>query len=162
MKVTLFRYIRVTKRLCKIGPYNSVLIVVEWINLRSLQLVSCPTPPRTCEKGGSGVLNDFFCHSSPIREFKSDCRTSSSTRSSMPAVRCTCTGNAIITFFMPFDPAPCDKNTRPSFHFSGEGSGDETALQCMGSLASFPGRSRLQLDELEAGKAWERGYGKPY
>ena len=68
-----------------------------------------PSPPRTCEKGGSGVLNDFSCHSSPIRELESDCRTSSSTRSSMPAVQCTCMGNAIITFFIPFDPAPCDK-----------------------------------------------------
>ena len=37
VKVTLFSYIRVTNRLCKIGPYNSVLIVVEWINLLSLQ-----------------------------------------------------------------------------------------------------------------------------
>ena len=74
-----------------------------------IYLVSWPAPPRMCEKGGSGVLNDFFCHSSPIRELESDCRTSSSTRSSMPAVRCTCTGNAIITFFMPFNPAPCDK-----------------------------------------------------
>ena len=77
-----------------------------------LAVVSCPAPPRTCEKGGSGVLNDFSCHSSPIRELESDCRTSSSMRSSIPAVRCTCTGNAIITFFTPFDPAPCDKKCR--------------------------------------------------
>ena len=66
-------------------------------------------PPHTCKKGGSGVLNDFFCHSSPIRELESDCRKSLSTRSSIPAVQCTCTGNAIITFFTPFNPTPCDK-----------------------------------------------------
>ena len=51
----------------------------------------------------------------------------------MPAVRCTCMGNAIITFFTPFNPAPCDRNvaqnTRPSFRFLGEGSGDETRMQ---------------------------------
>ena len=88
-----------------------------------------PNPSPHVRERGSGVLNDFSCHSSPIRELESDCRTSSSTRSSMPAVQYTCTGNAIITFFTPFDPAPCDKkpqNTRPSFRFSGEGSRDET------------------------------------
>ena len=58
---------------------------------------------------GSGILNYFSCHSSRIRELKSDCRTSSSTRSSMPAVQCTCMGNA---FFTPFDPTPCDKKCR--------------------------------------------------
>ena len=78
-------------------------------HLDRMRLVSCPAPPCTCKKGGSGVLNDFSCHSSPIKELESDCRTSSSTRSSMPAVQFTCMGNAIITFFMPFDPAPCDK-----------------------------------------------------
>ena len=85
---------------------------VEPPSIPSPDLVSCPAPPRTCEKGGSGVLNNFSCHSSPIREFESDCRTSLSMRSSMPAVRCMCTGNAIITFFTPFDPAPCDKKCR--------------------------------------------------
>ena len=94
------------------------------------RVVSCPAPPRTCEKGGSGVLNDFSCHSSAIRELKSDYRTSSSTRSSIPAVRCTRMGNAIITFFTPFEPAPIDKKChsehQTSFRFSGEGSGDET------------------------------------
>ena len=30
----------------------------------------------------------------------------------MPAVQCMCTGNAIITFFTPFDPVPCDKKCR--------------------------------------------------
>ena len=30
----------------------------------------------------------------------------------MPAVRCTCMGNAIIIFFTPFDPAPYDKKCR--------------------------------------------------
>ena len=93
---------------------------------------SCPAPPCMCEKGGSGVLNDFSCHSSLIRELQSDYRMSSSTRSSMPAVRCTCTGNAIITFFTPFDPAPCDKKCRSEhqtlFPLFGEGSGDETTM----------------------------------
>ena len=89
-----------TESLCVFEPIPGLIVV------------SCPAPLRTCEKGGSGILNDFSCHSSPIRELESDCRTSSSTRSSMPAVRCTCIGNVIITFFMPFDPAPCDKKCR--------------------------------------------------
>ena len=104
---------------CKtIGKQFGSIIILSGNLQSSIQshsrqrLVSCPAPPCTCEKGGSGVLNDFPCHSSPIRELESDCRTSSSTRSSMPAVRCTCTGNAIITFFTPFDPAPCDKKCR--------------------------------------------------
>ena len=68
-----------------------------------------PSPSLHVRERGSGVLNDFSCHSSPIRELESDCRTSSSTRSSMPAVQCTCMGNA---FFTPFDPTPCDKKCR--------------------------------------------------
>ena len=71
-----------------------------------------PSPSPHVRESGSGVLNDFSCHSSPIRELKSDCRTSSSMRSSMPAVQCTCMGNAIITSFTPFHPAPCDKKCR--------------------------------------------------
>ena len=39
-------------------------------------------------------------------------------------------GNAIITFFMPFDPAPCDKRScsehQTLFPLFGEGSGHET------------------------------------
>ena len=39
-------------------------------------------------------------------------------------------GNAIITFFMPFDPAPCDKKScsehQTLFPLFGEGSGHET------------------------------------
>ena len=104
-----------------------------------MNIVSCPAPPRTCEKRGSGVLNDFSCHSSPIRELESDCRTSSSTRSSMPAVRCTCTGNAIFT---PFDPAPCDKKCRSEhqtlFLLFGKGSGDETTMN-----TTFMDKSRV-------------------
>ena len=80
-----------------------------------LCIVLCPAPPCTCEKGGSGVLNDFPCHSSPTRELKPDYRTSLSTRPSMPVVRCMCTGNAIITSFTPFNPTPCDKKC-PSEH----------------------------------------------
>ena len=62
---------------------------------------------------------------------ESDCRTHNymqwrklSTRSSMRAVQCM--GNAIITFFAPFNPAPCDKNVAPLFRAGvtcGEGLG---------------------------------------
>ena len=65
----------------------------------------------------------------------------------MPAVRCTCTGNAIITFFMPFDPAPWTRNvaqnTRPFFRFSGEGFGDETR---QGEPGIFSHMSMMQLE----------------
>ena len=71
-------------------------------------LVPSPSP----HVGERRVWCSERCHNSPIRELESDCRTSSSTRFSMAAVRCTCTGNAIITFFTPFDPAPCDKKCR--------------------------------------------------
>ena len=43
---------------------------------------------------------------------------------------CNAWGNAIITFFTPFDPAPCDKKSRSEhqtlFPLFGEGSGHET------------------------------------
>ena len=43
---------------------------------------------------------------------------------------CNAWGNAIITFFTPFDPAPCDKKSRSVhqtlFPLFGEGSGHET------------------------------------
>ena len=118
----------------------------------ALDLVSYPAPPRTCEKGGSGVLNDFSCHSSPIRELESDCRTSSSTRSSMPAVRCTCTENAIITFFTPFDPTPYNKKCRSKHQtlfslFKGGVWGRDYSRFVACALVSFP-------DQL----AWERDY----
>ena len=71
-----------------------------------------PSPSPHVRERGSGVLNNFSCHSSPIRELESDRRTSLSTRSSMPAVQCTCMGNALITFFTSFDPTPCDKKCR--------------------------------------------------
>ena len=72
----------------------------------------------------------------------------------MPAVRCTCTGNAIITFFTPFDPAPSDKKcrsehqTRSSFRFSGKGSGDGTREQ--------PGKELIGLIPRLRWVEWER------
>ena len=43
---------------------------------------------------------------------------------------CNAWGNAIITFFTPFDPAPCDKKShlehQTLFPLFGEGSGHET------------------------------------
>ena len=47
----------------------------------------------------------------------------------------TAWGNAIITFFMPFDPAPCDKKSRSEhqtlFPLFGEGSGHETSIDLL-------------------------------
>ena len=58
-----------------------------------------------------------------------------------------CMGNAIITFFMPFDPAPCDKksrqNTRPAFR---EGQG--TRLVSELNWESNPGPLAAASDEL--------------
>ena len=95
-----------------------------------------PSPSPHMRERGSGVLNDFSCHSSLIWELESNCRTCNYMRwrrraRDLVCLQCTCTGNAIITFFTLFDPAPCDnkcrsEHSRPSFCFSGEGSGDET------------------------------------
>ena len=71
-------------------------------------------------KRGSGVLNDFSCHSSgsPIWELESDCRMRNYIRDNILRLywwrlqSSTRLGNAMITFFMPFDPAPCDKKSR--------------------------------------------------
>ena len=68
---------------------------------------------------GSGVLNDFSCHSSgsPIWELESDCRMRNYIRDNILQLywwrlqSSTRLGNAMITFFMPFDPAPCDKKS---------------------------------------------------
>ena len=68
----------------------------------------------------SGVLNDFSCHSSgsPIWELESDCRMRNYIRDNILRLywwrleSSTSLGNAMITFFMPFDPAPCDKKSR--------------------------------------------------
>ena len=55
---------------------------------------------------------------------------------------CNARGNAIITFFTPFDPAPCDKKSRSEhqtlFPLFGEGSGHETTRDCTCALVSLP------------------------
>ena len=52
----------------------------------------------------------------------------------MPAVQCMCTGNAIITYFTPFDPALCDKKCHsertpdPLSAFRGKGLGTKLRI----------------------------------
>ena len=68
----------------------------------------------------------------------------------MPAVQCMCTGNAIITFFTPFNPTHVTRNvaqnTRPSFRFSEEGSGDETRVHHV----PFPVRDVVMVPGLKS------------
>ena len=55
---------------------------------------------------------------------------------------CNAGGNAIITFFTPFDPAPCDKKSRSEhqilFPLFGEGSGHETKEKGSGVTSPNP------------------------
>ena len=64
----------------------------------------------------SGVLSDFLVtapqseSSNQIAERVIICDDVSNRAQDLVCMQCM--GNAIITFFMPFDPAPCDKKSR--------------------------------------------------
>ena len=70
-------------------------------------------PPHVWERG-SGVLNNFCCHSSPIWALELDCRTRNymcwhHRARDLVCLQCK---SAIVTFFTPFNPTPCDKKCR--------------------------------------------------
>ena len=103
-------------------------VVQPFLLSDSLRSSLVPDLPGTCEKEGLVFWTTFSCQmrrdSFQSWELESDCRThdymqwhrQSSTRSSFLLgiilhAACNAWRNAIITFFMLFDPAPCDKNS---------------------------------------------------
>ena len=83
-------------------------------------LVLCADPPRTCEREG-GVFSATFLvtwggvapcseSSNQIAEHIIICEDAGNR--AQDSVRMECMGNVMITFFMPFNPAPCDKKSR--------------------------------------------------
>ena len=88
-------------------------------------IVSYPDPPRTWERGSGGL----FLSQLPDLRAESDYRTRNYIQWRKHLTRdivcMQCMGNVIITFFMPFDPAPCDKKSCLEYQTPG-GSGHET------------------------------------
>ena len=105
----------------------------------SLGLVSCPAPPHTCEEEGLVLWATFLVTASRFESLESDCRTRNFMRwhsnRAWDLVCLQCMGNAIIIHSLRCSTPPhvtrnVTQNTRPSFRFSGEGSGHETSLGC--------------------------------
>ena len=94
---------------CLVTLHHSVQLDRHWHHSCD-KLVSFPDPLAHVRERGSGVLSDFSCHSSPIWELESDCRTCNYMRwcgnRARDLVCMQCMGSTIITFFTPFDPAP--------------------------------------------------------
>ena len=132
-----------------------------------------PSPPPHVRERGSGVLNDFLV-TAPRSESSNQIAERHRAREPVclqcSAVRVNGECNNLITFFTPFDPAPCDKNvtqnTRPDplSAFRGRGLGTRL-VYCVRSPGLIPRthdfiRSLIYISLAKPDQSIARGSGR--